>query len=178
MMSFSKKFGIDKLDKKIIQLLEKNPDITHNDIADQIDRSQPAVGARIQKMEEKGILTSQYGLNFKGLRDLHIINLQVSTSAPRRIMEISRCCPYVLNCFQMSGEMNLMVMIIADNLNKADIVINNLIRGKKCVQKTKMEIITNIQKDFVLPVNMIINSPKPDCSNSCDECMDCYSKRT
>ena len=47
---------IDNIDKRIIETLQKNPSITHSQIAKNLERSQPAIGARIKKLSEKGIL--------------------------------------------------------------------------------------------------------------------------
>jgi len=48
--SFNELLKIDEADKKIIEMIEENPDITHSDIAKEIEKSQPAVGARIIKL--------------------------------------------------------------------------------------------------------------------------------
>ncbi|MFW9820706.1 MAG: AsnC family transcriptional regulator, partial [Candidatus Thorarchaeota archaeon] len=49
--TFNELLSIDDDDKRIIEMIEKDPDITHSDIAKEIDKSQPAVGARIIKLE-------------------------------------------------------------------------------------------------------------------------------
>ena len=45
--TFKEILGIDDDDYKIIEMLEKDPSVTHSDIAREIEKSQPAVGARI-----------------------------------------------------------------------------------------------------------------------------------
>jgi DNA-binding Lrp family transcriptional regulator len=49
----SSKSSLDKIDKHIIDLLRKDPEITHSKIADIIGRNQPAIGNRIKKLEKK-----------------------------------------------------------------------------------------------------------------------------
>ena len=48
--------GLDELDKKIIQLLVKNARMSYSDIGDNIGISRVAVKARIQALENKGII--------------------------------------------------------------------------------------------------------------------------
>jgi DNA-binding Lrp family transcriptional regulator len=64
----SKKLDLDSIDQKIISLIQENPNLTHTQIAEKIDRSQPTVGMRIKKLEENGILKFQPGINFKNVQ--------------------------------------------------------------------------------------------------------------
>lgn len=48
--------GLDELDQKIIQLLVKNARISYSDIGEKIGISRVAVKARIQALENKGII--------------------------------------------------------------------------------------------------------------------------
>ena len=48
--------GLDELDQKIIQLLVKNACMSYSDIGDNIGISRVAVKARIQALENKGII--------------------------------------------------------------------------------------------------------------------------
>ena len=48
--------GLDALDQKIVQLLIKNARISYSDIGQEVGISRVAVKARIQAMEERGII--------------------------------------------------------------------------------------------------------------------------
>lgn len=63
-------FDLDEKDKRILELLEKNPEMTQNDIARVVGLSQPSVGARIKKLKELGLISHVYGLNLKKFRTL------------------------------------------------------------------------------------------------------------
>ena len=68
-MSNEPTHDLDNIDKSIIALLQENPAITHSDIAKKLNRSQPAIGARIKKLNDKGILDTQIGVNFQAIND-------------------------------------------------------------------------------------------------------------
>ena len=51
----SEKLKLDDVDIKIISLVQEDPNLTHTQIAEKIDRSQPTVGMRIKKLEKSGI---------------------------------------------------------------------------------------------------------------------------
>lgn len=48
--------GLDKLDQKIVELLIENARISYSDIGEKVGISRVAVKARIQAMEQKGII--------------------------------------------------------------------------------------------------------------------------
>lgn len=48
--------GLDELDQKIIQLLVKNARMSYSDMGEKIGISRVAVKARIQALENKGII--------------------------------------------------------------------------------------------------------------------------
>ncbi len=76
--TFKEILGIDDADYKIIEMMEENPDITHSEIAREIEKSQPAVGARIIKLERKHLLTKIVGFNVKEV-DIKVGIVFVST---------------------------------------------------------------------------------------------------
>ena len=73
----SEKLKLDDVDRKIISLVQEDPGLTHTQIAEKIDRSQPTVGMRIKKLEKNGILQFQPGINFKlvDLQELEFYNI-------------------------------------------------------------------------------------------------------
>jgi len=49
------KLEMDDIDRKIVSLLEKDPEISQNKIAQEVGISQPSVGVRIRKLKKRGI---------------------------------------------------------------------------------------------------------------------------
>lgn len=56
---------IDDIDRQIINLIQEDPNLTHTQIAEKINRTQPTVGIRIRKLEGLGALQFQAGINIK-----------------------------------------------------------------------------------------------------------------
>ena len=54
-LDLNKKLNLDERDNNIMFLIQENPKISQEDIAKKIKLSQPSVGARIRKLQEKGI---------------------------------------------------------------------------------------------------------------------------
>ncbi|NMC05567.1 MAG: winged helix-turn-helix domain-containing protein, partial [Candidatus Lokiarchaeota archaeon] len=64
-----KSFDIDDDDIKILKIFQEDPEITHVEIAKKINKSQPAVGARVTKLQRKDLLATQKGINFKAVHE-------------------------------------------------------------------------------------------------------------
>jgi len=97
--SFNNKLGIDNDDKKIIEMIEANPDITHSEIAEEVGKSQPAIGARILKLERKHLLTKQVGLNLKKVQ-MDVALVQIATRDVEEVIKKVEGCPFINYVFR------------------------------------------------------------------------------
>ncbi|MHA1149911.1 MAG: Lrp/AsnC family transcriptional regulator [Promethearchaeota archaeon] len=164
----SDKLKLDAVDRQIITLVQENPSMTHTEIADKINRSQPTVGMRIKKLEKNGILQFQPGINFKKV-DLHLATVEIKTSNPKEILDMASCCPFMLNAFRLSGDHNICILLASSKLDKLDKIINYHFRQNPEVNSVSMEIVTEIARDFILPVDFDIDNHEPNEESGCGE---------
>ena len=149
--SFNEILGIDDADKKIIEMLEQDPSITHSKIAEEIEKSQPAVGARIIKLERKHLLTKQVGFNLKEV-DIKVALVFVSTKDVDEIVKKVEECPYINHAFKISGEYNFLCYIAASELQTIEKIIDLCFRKSPNVINVKTNVIINSIHDFVIPI--------------------------
>jgi DNA-binding Lrp family transcriptional regulator len=164
----SEKLKLDDIDRQIITLVQEDPNLTHTEIADKINRSQPTVGMRIKKLEKSGILQFQPGINFKKV-ELHLATVEINSSNPEEIMDMAKCCPFMLNAFRLSGEHNICILLASSKLNKLDAIINYHFRKNPDVSSVSMEIVTEIAKDFILPIDFDSEHHEPNEEEGCGE---------
>ena len=164
----SDKLKLDDIDRKIITLVQERPHLTHTEIADQIDRSQPTVGMRIKKLEKSGVLQFQPGINFKKV-EIFMATVEVNTKDPDTLMDMAKCCPFMLNAFRVSGEHNVTILLASTELRKLENVVNYHFRGKPDVSRVSMEIVTGIAKDFILPIDFDSEDHDPTLEEGCGE---------
>ena len=157
---------IDDIDKRIIEILQNSPNITHSQIAKNLDRSQPAIGARIKKLSEKGVLATQIGVDFsKDLvsSSLNLVKIEMSITSPQIVFDMVDSCPYIINALKLSGDYNIMIFMACSSLKRLDIILDKHFRNKDNVRKIKMDIITDFAAPFILQVDFTIeNFDKPD----------------
>ncbi|TFF99738.1 MAG: Lrp/AsnC family transcriptional regulator [Promethearchaeota archaeon] len=161
------KYKLDNIDKKIIDIVQNEPLITHTDISKQVERSQPTIGMRIERLEDMGLLDFQAGLNVKAA-DLCYARVEIVTNHPEDIFEIVEKCPFMVNAFRLSGNTNVSVILANSEMKHLDMIVNHHFRNNPIVKKTSMNIITEVEKDFVLP--MEYDFSKCDCELK-EECM-------
>lgn len=159
---------IDDIDKQIIDMLQEDPNLTHSKIAKELKRSQPAIGARVKKLTEKGILATQIGVNFNQLQELNLVKVELKTTRVEDVLELCQHCPFVLNALKTSGNYNITIFLASASLKKLDNVLDRHFREKEYVSRLKMDIVTGFAKKFVLPMNFLaeLNGDGDDpCAN-------------
>jgi len=159
-MMMSEVLKMDDIDRDIIKLVQKNPSLTHTQIAKQVKRSQPTVGMRIRKLEGLGVLKFQAGINIKAA-NLMFAQVNLQTLNPKDILEIIKRCPFMLNAFRLSGNFNISILITGIRLSDLDKIVNVHFRNNPDVLKLTMNVITDVVNDFVLPIDL--NFDHCDC---------------
>jgi len=166
----SKDFRIDDVDKRIIEIIQKEPKLTHSEIAKKVNRSQPTIGTRIRKLEKAGVLIFQAGINVKTM-DLLLARVEIQTLEPEKMVKLVKNCPHMLNAFRLSGTSNLSILVVSDKLTHIDEIVNHHFRKDPNVLKVYMDIITDVMNDFVLPFDFNFDNcgltSKKECCGKC-----------
>jgi len=163
---------LDKRDREILALLEKNPEMTQNDLAEKLKISQPSVSARIHKLKQKGALIHVVGMNLKKV-NLYMAKVDVLASNTSSILSIFENCPYFLNGLIVSGKHNLCLFFVGEDISTLEAIIDGHLRSNPLVKEADVSIVITPMKDLVLPLRMTIDtSDAPPCGIgfSCKEC--------
>jgi len=152
-IQFNEKLGLDTRDNIILSLLQKNPEISQEEIAKKIKLSQPSVGARIRKLQQKGILYIVNGVNFR-IVDLNLAKVDVYATDTTAIINEFKDCPFFINGLITSGHHNLCLLFMATDLKRLEGIVNYHLRGNPKVKDVQLNIVISTAKDFVLPLNI------------------------
>lgn len=118
---------IDKLDRKILEVISQNARIPFRDVADQCDVSRAAIHQRVQRMVETNVITgSGYHVNPKVLgfsTSAYIgIKLERGSMYKNAIPEFEKI-PEVTECHFTTGPYTLLVKLYArDNEHLMDLL--------------------------------------------------------
>ncbi|MFO8018823.1 MAG: Lrp/AsnC family transcriptional regulator [Promethearchaeia archaeon] len=147
----NKSFQMDEIDRKIVKIVQEHPTITHTKIAQKVERSQPTIGLRIKKLRKNGILEYQAGMNLR-TADVYLGRVDMNTDNPDKYIELVDECQYIINAYRISGKNNLSILIAHDQIDEIEKIVNNQFRNKLDVSNVTLNIISQVAKDFILPV--------------------------
>ncbi len=170
------KLGLDEKDRKIITLLEKNPQMSQSDIAKEVNLSQPSVGVRIRKLTEKGALHYLVGMNFRTV-GLNLAKVDVTAHDTPHLLDIFDDCPFFLNGLITSGERNLCMFFMGEDVASLEAIVDRHLRSNPLVTNVDFDVVVTPVKDFVFPVNLDIADKTCEIEVNCKECPYYQSKR-
>ena len=163
---------LDKRDRQILSLFEKNPEMSQNDMAEKLKISQPSVSARIHKLKQKGALAHVVGMNLKKV-DLYMAKVDVIANNTSSVLDIFKDCPYFVNGLIVSGKHNLCLFFIGEDIATLEAIVDGHLRSNPLVRSAEVSIVITPMKDLILPLKMNFEySNNPPCGNGCN-CKEC-----
>ena len=107
---------MDKIDQKLLAILQKNARMPLKAIASQVFLSAPAVSARIEKLEAQKLI--QHITAF--------ISLELMTSQKPEFYPFITECPNVLECNCVTGNYSMLIKVAFPSTQELDLFIGQL----------------------------------------------------
>ena len=120
---------LDNIDRKIIQILQKNARTQLKEIAAQVFLSSPSVSARIEKLEEEGVITGYSAKVNPIYLNYHIkavINLEVEPLQKPVFYPFIKKIPNVVECNCVTGDYSMLIETLFETTAELDHFINEL----------------------------------------------------
>ncbi|MBW2990587.1 Lrp/AsnC family transcriptional regulator [Candidatus Woesearchaeota archaeon] len=168
-IQFNEKLGLDDRDNTLLSMIQKNPKISQEEIAKKIKLSQPSVGARIRRLQQKGILHNISGVNFRVV-DLSLAKVDINSTDTTAVIKEFKDCPFFINALVTSGKYNLCLFFMATDLKRLEGIVNYHLRGNPKVKEIEMNIVISSAKDLVMPLNIDYESKEQVTHDQ--KCMD------
>jgi Lrp/AsnC family leucine-responsive transcriptional regulator len=125
----SKPVALDMFDWRIIETLQRNARITNTGLGKRIGLSQPAVAARIRRLEEQGVIEGYAarinpGLVGRGIAA--IVRIRTTHAQIRRCLEAFDAMPEIVEAHRITGEDCFMVRIVVEEMAQLEHAIDTL----------------------------------------------------
>lgn len=120
---------LDHIDKKILQMLQKNARMSLKEIAEQVYLSSPAVSVRIENMVEAGYIEGFHAVVNPEKMGYHIkafINLEVSPVDKEKFYPYIASCKNVVECNCVTGDYSMLLEVLFPNTDELDQFIGEL----------------------------------------------------
>lgn len=143
--------GLDKLDQKIVELLIENARISYSDIGEKVGISRVAVKARIQAMEQKGIIEEYTTIiNPQKISGAISCYFEIETAPDYlpQVTEILNNTPTVTQIYRVTGKDKLHVHAVASSGEEMEEFLHNVIDPLPGVISCSYNIILSRVKDI------------------------------
>ena len=135
---------IDNLDRKILEILQKDGRMAASHIADKLDISIPTVTDRIKKLAESGVIQG-----FHATLDPKLLGLDVSAIITvisgssehyKEVIQAARNTPEVVQCYSTTGKGSHTLIIVATNSKALEELLRK-IQNWPGVSRTETQVI-------------------------------------
>ncbi len=120
---------MDRIDKKILKLLQENARYPLKHLAQKVFLSSPAVSTRIERMEKKGIITGYHASLDPIKLGYHItafISLTLDPKQKNEFYPFVQACSNVLECNCVTGTYSIMLKVAFPSTMELDSFIGHL----------------------------------------------------
>lgn len=126
---------MDKINKTILDLLQKNSRLSNAEIGRRVGISSPAVSERIKKLEDTGMIegyTTKVSYQMAGNQLKAIITLRAFMGMLKPFLEKVKTFDEVVNCYRITGNENIVMEVVLKNQRHLEQLIDQLITYGEC----------------------------------------------
>ncbi len=151
-------------------MLSEDPQLSQAEISERLKISQPAVSARIRKLEDKGVLTRLVGTDVKKAQ-LFLAKVDITTNHVERFLKSVEGCPLYMNCFLTSGSHNMTCFLMGEDMKSLMSCVDSRFRQNPSIKSMECDLVMNPTRSLVVPVkpHMEKNKVNP-CGKDCSTC--------
>jgi Lrp/AsnC family transcriptional regulator len=162
---------IDRLDRKILQILQEDATVPVAEIGRRIGLSTTPCWRRIQRLEEEGVITGRVALldprkvNAKVTAFVSITTDQHNEEWRRRFTEIARDMPEIVEFYRMAGKVDYLLRVVVPDIEAYDAFYKRLISRIDIHDVSTTFAMERIKFTTQLPLNYIpIEKEKPQAA--------------
>lgn len=143
------RFGrLDAIDRKIMSIIYKNPEITQMRLAEKVGLTQAAVSTRLSRLREMGIIGKGCMFVNPFNLGLDLMSIDVYTENTDTVIEKFKHCPCVINMFCFADERGRVGMTMVGESKQLEYCITKHIKRDASIISTVARRITNLQKSI------------------------------
>jgi Lrp/AsnC family transcriptional regulator len=152
---------IDRLDRKILQILQEDATIPVAEIGRRVGLSTTPCWRRIQKLEEDGVITRRVAIldprkvNAKVTVFVSITTSQHNEEWLKRFAEVIRDVPEVVEFYRMSGQVDYLLRVVVPDIEAYDAFYKRLISRIDIADVSSAFAMEQIKYVTTLPLNYV-----------------------
>jgi Lrp/AsnC family transcriptional regulator len=153
--------SMDKLDRKILELLQQNGELAAADIADRVGLSKAPCWRRIKKLQEEGVIKQTVALlDARALNVGTTVFVMLKTAKHNqawfdKFVGVVRDIPEVTEIHRMSGEVDYLMRIVVPDIDAYDVVYKRLISAVEFLDVSASFALETIKYTTALPLGYV-----------------------
>jgi Lrp/AsnC family transcriptional regulator len=158
-MESSQAATLDRTDRRILRLLQTEPEITAGAIGERIGASQATIWRRMQQMREAGLIPPQVvrlDRRKAGFQSMIFAHVKLSSHGRANLAEFSDAIqnfPEVLECYVLMGSVDFLLRIVTPDVEAYETFFFEKLSQLPGVQEiTSSMALSEIKNTSVLPI--------------------------
>jgi len=154
-------YSMDKLDRKILELLQHNGGLTAAEVADRVGLSKAPCWRRIKKLQDEGIIKKTVALLDARALDVGTTVFVMLKTAKHnqtwfdKFVSVVRDIPEVTEIHRMSGDVDYLMRIVVPDIDAYDVVYKQLISAVEFLDVSASFALETIKYTTALPLNYL-----------------------
>ncbi|AXT59333.1 Lrp/AsnC family transcriptional regulator [Aquimarina sp. AD10] len=150
---------MDKIDRSIVYLLQKDGKITIKEIAERLNLTTTPIFERVKKLEREGYIKS-----YKAILDRKKIGLQLmvfcnvtlnlhQTDYLKKFEKDIQQFPEVVECYHVAGMFDYLIKIYAEDMERYQDFLSNKLASLENISKVQSSfVMTEVKDSTYLPI--------------------------
>lgn len=150
---------LDKVDFKILDILQHEGRISNAELARRIELSQPATHARLKRLEQSGVIQAYFALlnrellGFEMLCFVHVILERHHTEQVTAFHDTVIHMPEVLECYHVTGDYDYLLKVVLRHRRDLEDFLVEKLSGINGVGRVHTSVVLReVKETYALPV--------------------------
>ncbi|MFT0544803.1 Lrp/AsnC ligand binding domain-containing protein [Allopusillimonas ginsengisoli] len=151
---------LDKLDRHILDLLQRDGRMSMTDLADSVGLTVTPCIERVRRLEREGIITGYHARVAPGALDaslLVFVEISITSKSERSFEEFRReilCIPHVQECHLVSGDFDYLVKARIKEIGQYRVLLGDILLRLPGVTQTKsLVVMEEIKETLYIPAS-------------------------
>jgi len=152
--------SLDNIDRKILQLLQRDANLSATELADRVGLSQSPCWRRINRLQEEGYIKNRVALLDRqklGLSIVVFVNIKLSAHGWNMLNEFEAAIvsfPEVLECWTISGGMDYTLRVVTKDIESYEQFLRRRLLQLPHIQEAQSNItMTEVKNTTQLPLD-------------------------
>ncbi|NYT78733.1 Lrp/AsnC ligand binding domain-containing protein [Alcaligenaceae bacterium] len=151
---------LDKLDRHILDLLQRDGRMSMTDLADNVGLTVTPCIERVKRLEREGVITGYHARVAPSALDaslLVFVEISITSKSERSFEEFRReilCIPYVQECHLVSGDFDYLVKARIKEISQYRVLLGDILLRLPGVTQTKsLVVMEEIKETLYIPAS-------------------------